>query len=115
MYLDAFIVENGGTAFDLLPADVVAERMKEAEEYSGGLTMRPFPASAFGVSDPEVAAWVDRRLTPHPLRTYKDRLTLHNPIGNGKPCTYVVCTEPLYPPTESSRRWAVGREDWDVR
>jgi pimeloyl-ACP methyl ester carboxylesterase len=115
VYLDAFIVEDGGTALDLLPRDVAAERMREAEEHSGGLAMRPFPASAFGVSDEEDAAWVNRRLTPHPLKTYTDRLVLNNPIGNGRPCTYLVCTAPLYPPTESSRRWAAAREGWDVR
>lgn len=115
VYLDAFIVEDGGTAFDLLPTDVVAERVREAEEYSGGLAMRPFPASAFGISDPEDVAWVNRRLTPHPLKTYTDRLVLNNPIGNGRPCTYLTCTEPLYPPTESSRRWAAARDDWEVR
>jgi hypothetical protein len=64
--------------------------------------MRPFPATAFGISDPEDVAWVNRRLTSHPLKTYTDRLTLNSPIGNGKPCT-----DPLYPPTESSRRWDV--------
>ncbi len=104
VYLDAFIVEDGGTAFDLLPRDVVAERVREAEEHSGGLSMRPFPASAFGISDPEDAAWVNRRLTYQPLKTYMDRLALNSPIGNGKPCTYLACTDPHYPPTESSRR-----------
>lgn len=115
VYLDAFAVENGGMALGLLSEDVAAERMREAEEYSGGLAMPPFPASAFGVSEEEDAAWVERRLTPHPLKTYTDRLTLNNPAGNGRPCTYVACTDPPYPPTQSSRRWAAAREGWDVR
>jgi pimeloyl-ACP methyl ester carboxylesterase len=37
-----------------------------------------FDASGFGVVDPEDAAWVNRRLTAQPLKTFEDGVTLQN-------------------------------------
>ena len=114
VYLDASIGEDGKAAFDVLSTDIVVQRVEEAKEYSGGLTMRPFPATAFGITNPEDTAWLERRLTPHPLKTYRDKLILENPIGNGKPCTYVTCTDPPYPPLESTHRWAMAQNGWSM-
>jgi hypothetical protein len=44
-------------------------------------------------------------MTPHPIATYEERLELRHPvIGNGLPCTYVACVDPLYAPLEVHRR-----------
>jgi pimeloyl-ACP methyl ester carboxylesterase len=115
VYLDAIIVDHGHTAFDQLPPDVVAERIRGTRELGGGHTMHPFAPQAFGVTDPGDVAWVERRMTPQPLRVYQDTISLRNPVGNGLPCTYIACTDPAYPPAERSRRWALGRADWDLR
>jgi hypothetical protein len=53
-----------------------------------------------------------RRLTPHPIGTYETPLRLGNPVGNGRPCTYVHFNAPAYAPMEASRRWARGRQGW---
>ena len=86
-----------------------------AEEFSGGLTLPPFAAAAFGVINAADAAWLERRMTPHPMRTYIDRLRLANPLGNGLPCTYVVCTDPPYSAVARSAEQARARADWGVR
>src|SRR3981189_2941505 len=69
VYLDSLMVEGGKKPFDSLPPDVVAARLKAAEESSGGLSLPAPPPSAFGVSDAKDTEWVKRRLTPHPPRT----------------------------------------------
>src|SRR5215469_314913 len=108
VYLDAVILENGQTVFSQLPPDIVAARTKSAQESSGGLSLPVYPASAFGVSRPEEVQWVESRLTPHPLKTYTTPLKLANPVGNGVPTVYIVCTDPLYKALQSTRDWVKG-------
>jgi pimeloyl-ACP methyl ester carboxylesterase len=104
VYLDAVVVPAGSTALDMAPAG-------EADRRSGGLTasgtaMLPFPAEVLGVTDPDDAAWIERRMTPQPIQPYLDIVELDHPLGNGLPCTYISCTEPAYPPVEPSRELA---------
>jgi len=106
VYLDSLIVEPGKSPFDSLPPDVVAARLKAAQETSGGVSLPSPPASAFGISDPEDIEWLTRRLTPHPLGTYTSPLNIKGPIGNNLPCTYLSCVDPAYPALNSSRDWA---------
>ncbi len=106
IYLDSMLLENGQSAFDTLPADVVAGRAKAAEETSGGLSLPPSSLKGLGIFKEEDAAKVAGRLTPHPLSTYASKLTLANPIGNGIARTYITCTDPVYAPLAASRELA---------
>ena len=107
VYLDAMILENGQTAFGLLPKDVVAARMKLAEA-SGGVSIPPPPPESFGIRDPALQKTVAERLTPHPVGTYTSPLRLANKVGNGRPATYMVCTDPIYGPLSASRDWTAA-------
>jgi hypothetical protein len=49
---------------------------------------------------------VKRRLTPHPVSTFDSPMWIDNPVGNGRPLTYIHCTNPVYGPLEE----AVGEE-----
>ncbi len=106
VYLDAVMLESGETPMSRIPEDVAAERIRLAEETSGGLSLPAPPASAFGISDPGQIARVESRLTAHPLKTYLTSLTFRNAPGNGLPAHYIVCTDPLYQPLESARERA---------
>jgi len=105
VYLDSLMLENGQSPFSLLPKEVVEARIKQAEA-NGGLSIPAPPASAFGISDPAQQAMVQARLTPHPFGTYQSPLKLANKVGNGRPATYIVCTNPIYGPLQASRDWA---------
>ncbi|PMS30141.1 hypothetical protein [Trinickia symbiotica] len=59
-----------------------------------------------------MAAWVRKRLTPHPLQTYLGKLLLQHPLANGLPATYIACSSPLYPNTASSRELARNLPGW---
>jgi pimeloyl-ACP methyl ester carboxylesterase len=117
VYLDALILQSGQTAFGVLPENVVAARKKAAEETSGGLTLPVPPPSAFaalGVTEQKDKDWLARHARPHPLRTYETPLNIKGPVGNNLPRSYIVCTEPYYAVTESSRNWVKQQSGWEV-
>jgi pimeloyl-ACP methyl ester carboxylesterase len=115
VYLDSRILEHGQTCLQVDPEHNV-ERRRAAQESSGGVSVPPPAPSFFGLPPGPDADWVARRMTPHPWSTMEDALTLRNPtVGNGLPCTYIACTDPIYPPLESCRKWARGRKGWAWR
>ena len=113
VYLDAVILESGQSPFSELPKDVLEGRIKVAQESSGGLSLPPPPAAIFGITNPEQANWVQSHLTPHPFATLTSPLKLANKVGNGLPATYIVCTDPIYQPLQSSRDW-VKAQGWKM-
>ena len=52
-------------------------------------------------------------MTPHPYRTYFDRLELKHPLGNGLPATYIAVTQPPFPNTAHSRGVAREQPGWN--
>jgi len=112
VFVDASLPQNGKSAFDDTLPELREARIKAAQESSGGLSLPPPPAAVFGVTDPDDVAWVERRMTPHPLTTYSLPSVLKNPIGNGVPATYIRCTAPAYANTASSAEYAKSRPDW---
>jgi pimeloyl-ACP methyl ester carboxylesterase len=115
IYLDSMVLEDGETPFSGLSSDVAQARRQLAMTSSEGLSV-PVPApSVFGVPDGPGAEWLKRRLTPHPLNTYETPLQLRHKLGNGLPCTYIACVDPIYPALEGSRRRVKGRAGWDWR
>jgi len=114
VYLDALILQDGESPFDIIPPEVAQQRRELSLKTSGGLTMAVPPPEMFGVFDPLDTAWLKARCTPHPMSTYEDRLPLRHEPGNDLPATYVAVT-PFYGPTTSSRDYARTRKDWKYR
>jgi pimeloyl-ACP methyl ester carboxylesterase len=111
--LDGLVVEAGERAFAGLPPGSAAARTKAAEA-SGGVAFPPPGGAVFGLKEPTDIDWVDRRLTPHPLRTYAEPFPLSVPLGGGRPVTYVACTDSAYPAVHSAHAIA-RREGWEFR
>jgi pimeloyl-ACP methyl ester carboxylesterase len=112
VFVDAALPESGKSAMDLTLPELRAERLKLAQDSSGGLSIPAPGAAAFGVTDAADAAWVERRLTPHPLATYTLPLMLKHPVGNGVPATYIRCTDPAYANTAASAAYAQAQPGW---
>ena len=77
------------------------------------MSIAPPPDLDFGVLDAADLAWVRSRLTPQPLGAMATALSLAHPLGNGRPCTYIRCTRPLFATTTPSAEYARSRKDWD--
>lgn len=93
VYLDAIVPEDGQSLADI-----------KGQEWRDGLEGRsvrigrgwylPSPkASAFDIHDKEDAAWADAHLTPHPLKTFTDHVSLTNPAVGAIRHVYIACTE----------------------
>jgi pimeloyl-ACP methyl ester carboxylesterase len=113
VYLDAVLLESGKSVFSALPPDIVAARKKMVAEQGQGIFI-PVPApTAFGIPAEHASVeWLKRRLTPHPVGTYDSPLNLANPVGNGRPRTYIACTNPAYGPLESTRQAVKKQDGW---
>ena len=111
--LDTGIAESGRSTFDRFSPELREKRMETARKFDGGLSFPP-PTSpeAFGVMLPEDAAWLMRRMTPHPVSTYTSAISLKHPFGAGLPCTYIRCTQPRYSVVDSAGEYAKSRTDW---
>jgi pimeloyl-ACP methyl ester carboxylesterase len=113
VYLDSIILENGQSPFSVLPPDVVAARRELVAEQGQGVFIPPPPPTSFGIPENHTSAdWVTRRLTPHPVSTFESPMRIDNPVGNGRPRTYINCTNPVYGPLEETRRWVRRQENW---
>jgi pimeloyl-ACP methyl ester carboxylesterase len=114
VYLDALVPVSGRSTFDDYPAGMADQRIEQAQLTSGGLSIPAPPASAFGIADPTDAAWLEARLTPHPLRTYTSTQSFRDKPGNGLPAEYILCNDPIYGPLHGARARARSL-GWPVR
>jgi len=109
--IDGVVVEPGQCGFDGLPPEAGTARRAAAQRHDGGLSYPPPPAAGFGLTDLDDLAWVERRLTPHPLRTYAEPFELHGLLGSGLTVTYISCTDPPFTPVAVGHP-IVRREGW---
>ena len=110
IYLDAFLLPSGQSTFDTLAEKVVDAITAAAGEGAG--IPAPDPVHLGIPKESEYYAWVQQRLTPHPLATYASALNLKNTPGAGVQCCYLSCTEPAYKPVAASRDWAQAQSGW---
>jgi hypothetical protein len=54
------------------------------------------PAAAFGISDAKQVEFIDRHLTPHPLRTYETAIEFDGDPNAGLDVAYIMATAPVY-------------------
>lgn len=113
VYLDAIVVEHGQSALSIFSPEVQRERSRTID-VEGWRMAIPEPAK-FGVTDPAQAAWLRRRLTPHPLKAYTEPLQLRHPLGNGLRKTYVAVSDPWYAPLAGLRDRIRHQPDWEWR
>lgn len=94
IYLDAVIPHSGESVFDVvgdaegIPA---AFRALAAETEVAMVPPVVFTPEGFGVTDPDDAAWVARRMGAHPLRALADPVALSGPPDLVSRQIYVRC------------------------
>jgi len=94
IYLDAFILENGQSLFDVLPRE--GAPASSATEPGDGWRVPPISAEFFQVNAAD-RAWVDRQCTPQSLATFSQRLRVDNVFPASK-TTHILATGFKEPP-----------------
>lgn len=121
VYLDAAVPRDGQDLASHAPGMTQAgiDRRRAAfRAMAGGGDWLPPPAAGIvGVTHPDDVAWLSRRMTPQPLRTFLDPVSLHGEATAGIPKTFIVATRPPtnmmgYPAQAEAAR---GRPGWTVR
>jgi pimeloyl-ACP methyl ester carboxylesterase len=113
IYLDAVILSNGQSPFDIAPDTIVKERIALAQNSENQMSIPPPSPEDFGVFDQRKAITLAKNLTPHPISTFQSKLNITNEIGNGLPLSYIFCTNPIYKSLESSRE-IVRQKKWPM-
>ena len=113
--LDGVLADPGASILDGFPREIAEARLADARLTGGTRTMPPLDMDAFGFTDPADRAWVERRITPHPLKSYTDPLPTTGPWGAGLSSTYIACTDPAYRPVAHSAARAAREPGWRMR
>jgi len=92
IYLDAFMPEDGDSAFSLHPG-ARAQYESAARELGDGWAVPPPDPRLLGVVDATDLAWLEERLTPMPLRTHQERLFILDQRGPTVPAAVIRCTD----------------------
>lgn len=99
VYLDALVPDEGQSVFDVLPEAREEWTMNAIEIH--GARVYPFPReylAGWGITDPAEVAWLEARLTPHPLATEEEPLELPGPrVEHVTSCYIRCCGEPGNP------------------
>ena len=103
VYLDAFVPADGDSLASLaatLPnpdatdADIGAQikRRLDLTDAQGGAATHYTNLFDIPEDPPEPYRWVERRITPHPVRTQIEPIRLVDGGSDGLPRTYILCT-----------------------
>ncbi len=91
VYLDAFVLENGQSLHDTLPAPMRDAQLEQALHTGEGWKVPPIPAEAFQVNAQDLD-WVNRQCTVQPLATFQQPLRLTGEIARIKNVTFILAT-----------------------
>lgn len=104
VYLDAVIPEDGQsmlTSGPQLPKEILEQTEIGLRSLSkDGVAMEALPPESFGVfPDHPSYEWVAQNLTPHPLRTWFDKIQLVNGLPDGMGKSFIHCVNPVLSPS----------------
>lgn len=119
VYFDAYLPFPGENEMSLWPPE---EQVRVKAEIAKGNKFRPLPPNfpAFlGISEPNLAQWVQARLTPHPISTYEDPPPPESAESKLIPKSFISCTEgpfgtPLFA-TFASRARNLGWKVYELK
>ena len=117
VYLDAAVPDDGENFASQAPG-MTPEVTKVVEESfrslsKDGLVMDVFPAVDLGIpeTDSRSINWVTKHMTPHPLKTWLDPITLKNKGSKGVLRTYIHCVKPAMEQASFAAHYAVLKDN----
>lgn len=90
VYLDAFVLDDGESVFDMLGAAANATR-ERAKTHGDGWKTTPIPAEAFGVNEAD-RAWVNAQCTPHSIGCFEQKIRLAGGLNGIRDVTHILAT-----------------------
>jgi pimeloyl-ACP methyl ester carboxylesterase len=90
IYLDALIPQNGESMFDIVDPKIISYLTNAAQAEGDGWQVPPPPPQSYNFDDPEDTKWVTSKSTPHPLKSFEQRLSLQN-SPKAFPKHYIKC------------------------
>jgi pimeloyl-ACP methyl ester carboxylesterase len=118
VYLDASLPENGQSIIDNSPS---LHALRKHNRIVDGVELGLWPddpatLAIYGLAGCALEPWARARLTPHPWRSFTDRLSLVHPGAlQSLPRTVINCTHTLTLRTEETRqRWLTGDNVWEI-
>ena len=120
VYLDAIVPRDGESLLtarrDVSVEDIAADQERLRRIAPDGNYVVGFAGERFGIppEPADVLAWVNRRLTPHPLKSWLDPVEFQNGGEEGVPCTFINCTAPGMPGSglNNHAKFAQESPDW---
>ena len=91
VYLDAFVPRAGDSVMTLLPLQRASHYAETAVHAGEGWRIPAPPAFGLGVTAPDDAAWLEARLTDHPLLAFTQPLAGDPPSPHEVACRYLRC------------------------
>jgi pimeloyl-ACP methyl ester carboxylesterase len=117
VYLDARLpfdmspgVSFSWSSFDT--PEIREARLESVHKRGNGVALPPPPPSAFAVTKPSDAAWLQRHLRPMPVQTYIGTFTFKNSGSSGLKRTYVAAIKPPYAMLVSTHNRIKGDHTW---
>jgi pimeloyl-ACP methyl ester carboxylesterase len=92
-FLDAYIPQDGKSAFDLVPGLRDVYRQRSLQDKGKEWLVRSYTPEEFGVTIPADASWMKSRLCPMPFHTHNEPLTIQNDKSRELPKTYITFTD----------------------
>jgi len=92
VYLDAFVPESGQSMKSMALLGRFEKMAENAVAAGTPLLVPPPEASFWSVIDPADAAWLNRRLTPHPINTYTQAVEYAINLKDIGSLTYIHAT-----------------------
>jgi pimeloyl-ACP methyl ester carboxylesterase len=90
VYLDAYVPDDGQSEVELWTADMRAAIQSDPAAARG--FRQPPPLDFLGVTDGEMAAWLQARLTPQPMSTYTQPVPAGDARSHALPRVFIHCT-----------------------
>ena len=113
VYLDAFVPEDGQSLLELVTPDTRASIESQARA-AGGWRSPPIPVARWGVTAVDDVAWLTSRLVDHPLKTFREPITLAGAAPSVLR-TYISCTVEQKPHYVATARRVQAQPGWRYR
>jgi pimeloyl-ACP methyl ester carboxylesterase len=91
VYVDAFVLDNGQTLNETVPAPMRDAQIEGAKQIGDGWKIPPIPGEIFQVNAKDLA-WMNSQCTPQPLATFEQPLKLTGEISKIKNVTCIFAT-----------------------